>query len=147
MSYFAVWFPKLVTRGVPTVPCLGEIPRYTNLIIIIIVRAGHVFYVRTRGLLLLLLLLLPRSPHSDVHTSLLDEGSTFSEILWAAVELCLQGCDCWPFPCSQVVGIRTCLEDRVWSHLSRVAGAVTIRSNAKLCVSVVAQARDRDYRM
>ena len=35
------------------------------------------------------ILLLPRSPHSDVHTSLLDEGSSFPEILWAAVELCL----------------------------------------------------------
>ena len=30
---------------------------------------------------LLLLLLLPRSPHSDVHTSLLDEGSSFAEII------------------------------------------------------------------
>ena len=35
-------------------------------------------------------LLLPRSPHSDVHTSLLDKGSSFPEILWAAVELCLR---------------------------------------------------------
>ena len=62
------------------------------------------------------LLLLPRSPHSDVHTSLLDEGSSFPEILWAAVELCLQGCDCWPCPCSQVVEVRACLEDMVWSE-------------------------------
>ena len=38
------------------------------------------------------LLAMPRSPHSVVHTSLLDEGSSFPETLWAAVELCLQGC-------------------------------------------------------
>ena len=62
----------------------------------------------------------------DVHTSLLDEGSSYPEILWAAVELCLQGCVCWPCPCSQVV-IRACLEDMVWSHLSRVAGATNLR--------------------
>ena len=37
------------------------------------------------------LLLLLRSPHADVHTSLLYEGSSFAEILWAAIELCLQG--------------------------------------------------------
>ena len=41
-----------------------------------------------------LYILLPRSPHLDVHTSLLDEDSSFAEILWAAVGLCLQGCDC-----------------------------------------------------
>ena len=39
----------------------------------------------------LLLLLLVRSPHSDIHASLLYEGSSFADILWAAVELCLQG--------------------------------------------------------
>ena len=79
-------------------------------------------------------LLLPRLPHSDVHTSLLGEGSSFPEILWAAVELCLQGCVCWPCPCSQVVVIRVCLEDVVWRHLSRIAGAFTIRSNASVRV-------------
>ena len=53
--------------------------------------SGRTQTVSGNGLLLLLLL---RSPHSDVHTILLYEGSSFAEILWAAVELCLQGCDC-----------------------------------------------------